>query len=82
VLTLSRYRDILYIEFHDIRKTNYSKGGNKMKRENMIKKLNEDMRELREQCKKDDEEKIQNIDLCPNCSIAYCQGRYTTGQCE
>ena len=22
------------------------------------------------------------IDYCPNCNIAYCQGRYTTGQCE
>ena len=21
-------------------------------------------------------------DYCPECSIAYCQGRYTTGQCE
>ena len=21
-------------------------------------------------------------DYCPGCNIAYCQGRYTTGQCE
>ena len=20
--------------------------------------------------------------LCPGCNVAYCQGRYTTGQCE
>ena len=55
-----------------------------MKRENMIKKLDEDMRELREQFKELNEKKAtqENIDLCPNCSIAYCQGRYTTGQCE
>lgn len=55
-----------------------------MKKENMIKKLDEDMRELRKQFKKDSEEKAtqENIDLCPNCNIAYCQGRYTTGQCE
>lgn len=48
----------------------------------MVKKLDEDMRELQKQFKKDDEEKIQNIDYCPGCNVAYCQGRYTTGQCE
>ncbi|NMA58399.1 hypothetical protein [Clostridium cochlearium] len=21
-------------------------------------------------------------DYCPGCNVAYCQGRYTTGQCE
>ena len=21
-------------------------------------------------------------ELCPGCNVAYCQGRYTTGQCE
>ena len=21
-------------------------------------------------------------DYCPECNVAYCQGRYTTGQCE
>jgi hypothetical protein len=53
-----------------------------MKKENILKKLEgEDIR-TQKQLKKDGEEKIQNIDLCPNCSIAYCQGRYTTGQCE
>ena len=52
-----------------------------MTRENMIKKLDEDRRELQKQCKKLNEKK-ENIDYCPGCSIAYCQGRYTTGQCE
>ncbi len=27
-------------------------------------------------------EEVQNIDYCPGCNIAYCRGRYTTGQCE
>jgi len=56
-----------------------------MKKENIVKKLNKDRRELQKQLKKDsEEEKVtqENIDLCPNCNIAYCQGRYTTGQCE
>ena len=50
-----------------------------MTKENILKKMeNENMRE------KLNEEKAtqENIDLCPNCNIAYCQGRYTTGQCE
>lgn len=24
----------------------------------------------------------ETIDYCPECNVAYCQGRYTTGQCE
>ena len=29
------------------------------------------------------EKEIQdNIDYCPGCNVAYCHGRYTTGQCE
>ena len=51
-----------------------------MKRENMVKKLDEDMRELQKQCKKLNEKK--ETDYCPGCNVAYCQGRYTTGQCE
>jgi hypothetical protein len=51
-----------------------------MKRENMIKKLDEDTRELQEQFKKLNEK--ETIDYCPGCNVAYCQGRYTTGQCE
>ena len=50
-----------------------------MTKENILKKMeNENMRE------KLNEEKVtqENIDLCPNCNIAYCRGRYTTGQCE
>ena len=27
-------------------------------------------------------EEVQNIDYCPGCNVAYCRGRYTTGQCE
>ena len=50
------------------------KGGNKMKRD-MIKKLDEDMREKLN-------EKKEIVDYCPECNVAYCQGRYTTGQCE
>ena len=22
------------------------------------------------------------VDYCPECNVAYCRGRYTTGQCE
>lgn len=22
------------------------------------------------------------VDYCPGCNVAYCHGRYTTGQCE
>ena len=51
-----------------------------MKRD-IMKKLDEDRRELREQFKKLNE-KEENIDYCPGCTVAYCQGRYTTGQCE
>ena len=46
-----------------------------MKRENIVKKLDEDMKEKLN-------EKEENIDYCPGCTVAYCQGRYTTGQCE
>ena len=45
-----------------------------MKRD-MIKKLDEDMREKLN-------EKKEIVDYCPDCTVAYCQGRYTTGQCE
>ena len=38
-------------------------------------KSNEDMREKLN-------EKKETIDYCPGCNVAYCQGRYTTGQCE
>ena len=38
-------------------------------------KSNEDMREKLN-------EKKEVIDYCPECNVAYCQGRYTTGQCE
>jgi hypothetical protein len=47
----------------------------------MIKKLNEDRRELQKQFEKLNEKK-ETIDYCPGCNVAYCQGRYTTGQCE
>ena len=26
--------------------------------------------------------KDARTDYCPGCNVAYCQGRYTTGQCE
>ncbi len=52
-----------------------------MKRENIVKKLNEDRKELQKQFKKLNEKK-EIVDYCPGCNIAYCQGRYTTGQCE
>ena len=27
-------------------------------------------------------EKKEIVDYCPDCNVAHCQGRYTTGQCE
>ena len=24
----------------------------------------------------------KEVDYCPGCNVAYCHGRYTTGQCE
>ena len=45
-----------------------------MTKENILKKMeNENMRE-----KLKKKETQENIDLCPNCNIAYCHGRYTT----
>jgi hypothetical protein len=38
-------------------------------------------KEVQEQFKKLNE-KEEVIDYCPGCNVAYCQGRYTTGQCE
>lgn len=29
-----------------------------------------------------DSKKNKETDYCPECNVAYCQGRYTTGQCE
>ena len=37
-------------------------------------------KEMQEQFKKLNEK--ETIDYCPGCNVAYCQGRYTTGQCE
>ncbi len=36
-------------------------------------------KEVQEQFKLNEKE---TIDYCPECNVAYCQGRYTTGQCE
>ena len=47
----------------------------------MTKKLKEIEKEVQEQFKKLNEKK-ETIDYCPGCNVAYCQGRYTTGQCE
>lgn len=47
------------------------------KKENILKKLEGENKKLNEK-----KETQENIDLCPNCNIAYCRGRYTTGQCE
>jgi alpha-amylase/alpha-mannosidase (GH57 family) len=46
------------------------------------KKLLKEFEELNDDEEEEEKATQENIDLCPNCSIAYCQGRYTTGQCE
>ena len=48
----------------------------------MKREMNEDMKDIVKKLNEEKEKEIQNIDYCPGCSIAYCQGRYTTGQCE
>jgi hypothetical protein len=45
-----------------------------MTKENILKKMENENMKLNEE--------KETIDYCPGCNVAYCRGRYTTGQCE